>query len=55
MTEDLVNLYKELYTNGGLLYRNNPQPRLIIVFTPPTKTFSQHQFPEYEYSKAYAQ
>jgi len=57
MTEDLINIYKELYINGGILYRSGQQSkeRLVIVFTPATKTYSQHTFPEYEYSKAYAQ
>jgi len=55
MTEDWIELYTELYRNGGVLYRTHSQGRLVIVFTPPTKTYSLHVFPEYEYSKAYAQ
>jgi hypothetical protein len=55
MTEELISLYKELYKNGGILYRPRQDQRLVIVFTPPTKVHSQHIFPEYEYSITYAQ
>ena len=55
MTEELISLYKELYENGGVLFRPRQDQRLILAYTPPTKLYSQHVFPEYEYSKAYAQ
>jgi len=54
MTEELLILYKELYKNGGVLYRIGKEQRLNITFTEQPKLYSQHQFPEYEYSKAYA-
>jgi len=54
MTEELLLLYKELYKNGGVLYRVGKDKRLTIVFREQPKLYSQHQFPEYEYSKAYA-
>ena len=57
MTEELIELYKQLYINGGILYRlgRPSQERLAIVFTPPSKNYSQHAFPKYEYSREYAQ
>jgi hypothetical protein len=56
MTDELIELYKQLYINGGILYRlgRPSQEKLSIVFTPPSKIYSQHVFPEYEYSKEYA-
>ena len=54
MTEELLKFYKRNYNQGGILYRLPKDDRLNIIFTPPAIHISQHIFPEYEYSKAYA-
>jgi len=38
MTEELLLLYKELYKNGGVVYRVGKDKRLTIVFRETTKT-----------------
>jgi len=54
MTEDLLILYKELYKSGGVLFRSGKNQRLIITYTEKPQLYSQHQFPENEYSIKYA-
>jgi hypothetical protein len=55
MTEELLKFYQRNYNHGGILYRLPKEGRLNIIFTPQAKHISQHIFPEYEYSRAYAQ
>jgi len=54
MTEELLDFYKRNYNHGGILYRLPKEQRLNIIFTPRAQHISQHIFPEYEYSRAYA-
>jgi len=54
MTEELLKFYKRNYNHGGILYRLPKEDRLNIIFTPRAHHISQHIFPEYEYSEAYA-
>jgi len=54
MTEELLKFYQRNYNHGGILYRLPRDNRSNIIFTPRSKYISQHIFPEYEYSRAYA-
>jgi hypothetical protein len=54
MTEELLILYKELYKSGGVLFKQGKEQKLTITFTDQPRLYAEHQFPEYEYSKAYA-
>jgi hypothetical protein len=52
MTEELLNLYKELYKTGVVFLRI--EGKLNITATPKPEHCSQYQFPNSEYSTHYA-
>jgi hypothetical protein len=53
MTEELLELYKQVYETGVFFYQLSEKSPLNITATPMPKVYSQHQFPEYEYSRKY--